>query len=113
MSHQWVGHKEVARREIKGTFKRYTYYCNGNKLYIYCRTQKTFLELFAYWCKWASNINTRINCPVEIASVKYNYTLEICEGDDISLEDIIMDRPEGSPFRCKSLIQSQQGEYIQ
>jgi hypothetical protein len=110
---QWVGHEEVARREVKGTFKRFTYYCNGIKLYIYCRDHGVFLQLFAFWCKWASNINTRINCPPEVASVKYNYTLETTEGVDISLEDIIMDRPEGSPFRVKCLIQTQYGEYIQ
>ena len=110
---QWVGHDEVARRDIKGTFKRFTYYCNGLKQYIYCRNHGIFLQLFAAWCKWASNINTRVNCPPEVASVKYNYTLESLDGEDISLEDIIMDRPEGSPFRVKCLIQSQHGEYIQ
>ena len=110
---QWVGHEEVARREIKGTFKRFTYYCNGTKLYIYCRNKEIFLRLFAHWCSWASVINSRVSGPPEVASVKYNYTLETIEGEDISLEDIIMDRPEGTAFRCKSLVYTQYGEYIQ
>jgi hypothetical protein len=110
---QWVGHEEVARREIKGTFKRFMYYCNGHKQYIYCRDQGVFLRLFAFWCSWAGTINNRVSGPPEVASVKYGYTLETIEGEDISLEDIIMDRPEGSPFRVKCLIQTQHGEYIQ
>lgn len=110
---QWVGHEEVSRREIKGTFQRFTYYCNGTKLYIYCRNQRVFLTLFANWCSWANTINTRINCPPEVTLVKYNYTVEDLEGVDISLEDIIMDRPEGTEYRPKVLILSQHGEYIQ
>jgi hypothetical protein len=110
---QWVGHEEVANREIKGTFKRFTYYCNGIKLYIYCRDQSVFLKLFADWCSWASTINTHVNCPPEVASVKYNYTLESLEGVDISLEDIVMDRPEGTEYRPKVLVLSHHGEYIQ
>jgi hypothetical protein len=110
---QWVGHEEVARREIKGTFKQFTYYCNGHKQYVYCHDHDVFLKLFANWCRQAGIFNTCTKCSPEVASVKYNYALDTTEGEDISLEDIIMDRPEGSPFRVKCFIQTQHGEYIQ
>jgi hypothetical protein len=96
---QWVGHQEVARGEIWGTWKRFTYFCNGHKLFIYCHNFKTFLALFASWCSWARGL--------------YNYTLTDPDGEDISTQDIIFDRPEGSPFRVKLLIQTTVGEYIQ
>lgn len=56
----WVGHKEVARRDIKGTWKRFTYFCSGLNIrprhwvecYIYCHDKATFLALFAGWCRW-------------------------------------------------------------
>jgi hypothetical protein len=87
----WVGHKEVARRDIKGTWKRFTYFCRGvnvhprhwTKCYIYCESSKTFITLFANWCRQAQDL--------------YIYTLMDPDGVDISLQDIIMDRPEVSP----------------
>jgi hypothetical protein len=97
--HVWVGHKEVARGDIFGPWKRFTYYCNGVKQYIYCRTQKVFLILFAHWCSWAKG--------------NYNYTLNDVDGVDISTEDIIMDNPDSKPFRVKSWVFTQHGEYIQ
>jgi hypothetical protein len=99
---QWVGHKEVARRDIKGKWKRFVYYLNGHMSYIYCHNRHTFINLFAGWCQWVSQWGG-----------KYVYTLQDVEGEDITLEDIIMDRPEGSPFRCKILIPTNVGEYIQ
>lgn len=102
MSLQWVGHQEVANREIWGTWKRFTYFCNGHKLFIYCRNKETFCKLFMGWCSWS-----------HVQGFAYDYTLNNPDGEDITLEDIIFDRPEGTPFRVKSLIQTQAGEYIQ
>lgn len=117
--HRWVGHEEIARKEIFGDWKRFTYYVNGLRQYVYCHNQKVFLSLFAQWCSWASVTNNRKkpeSLPIsdeEWNRIKYNYTLEDVEGVDISLEDIIMDNPDSKPFRVKSCIQTQYGEYIQ
>jgi len=114
-----VGHEEVARGDVFGDWKRFTYYVNGLRKYIYCRNQKAFLTLFAAWCSWASVANNRTK-PVDIPlsdeqwdKIKYNYSLETLEGIDISTEEIIMDNPDSRPHRCKSLVQTQHGEYIQ
>lgn len=115
----WVGHKEVARGDIFGNWKRFTYYVNGLRQYVYCRNQNVFLGLFADWCKWASIINTQLkpdNSPMsteEWEKIKYNYTFETIEGVDISTEDIIMDNPDSKPFRVKRHMLSHHGEYIQ
>lgn len=101
-NHCWVGHQEVARGEVFGDWKRFSYLCNGHVQYIYCRTQKVFLTLFNVWVQWA-----------KLMHGKYVYSLESIEGVDISTPDIIMDNPGSRPFRVKSLIQSQYGEYIQ
>jgi hypothetical protein len=105
---QWVGHTEVARREIKGTFKRFTYFCNNHKRFIYCRTPNTFLKLFQDWCEWATIHARRSPNPVT-----YIYIMGDYHGVDMYLEDIVMDRPAGTEYRPKFLIQSQYGEYIQ
>jgi hypothetical protein len=115
----WVGHKEVARGDIFGDWKRFTYYVNGLRQYIYCRNQKVFLTLFAAWCSWASSINSRkkpVDLPItdeQWDKIKYNYTLEDVEGVSISTPDVIMDNPDSKPFRVKSWIHTQHGEYIQ
>jgi hypothetical protein len=115
----WVGHKEVARGDIFGDWKRFTYYVNGLRQYIYCRNQKTFLTLFAAWCSWASSINKRpVPSNISISAeqwekIKYVYTLEDADGVDISTQDVIMDNPDSKPFRVKSWIHTQYGEYIQ
>jgi hypothetical protein len=49
MSAIFVGHEEIQMRQIKGNFKRFTYFCNGIKQYIYCEKKETFLNLFAHW----------------------------------------------------------------
>ena len=115
----WVGHKEVARGDIFGDWKRFTYYVNGLRQYIYCRNQKVFLTLFADWCSWAGFINNRPkpdNHPLtdeQWDKIKYNYTLEDAVGVSISTPDVIMDNPDSKPFRVKSWLQTQHGEYIQ
>lgn len=98
-THCWVGHEEVSHGDIFGDWKRFTYYCNGYRQYIYCRNQKVFLTLFAGWCSWARGA--------------YVYTLNDVDGVDITTQDIIMDNPDEKPFRVKSCIQTQYGEYIQ
>lgn len=115
----WVGHEEVARGDIFGEWKRFTYYVNGFRQYIYCRNQKVFLTLFAHWCSWAGIINNRKK-PEGLAisdeqweKIRYNYTFEDIEGVSISTPDIIMDNPDSRPFRVKSLVHTQYGEYIQ
>ena len=100
----WVDHKEVARGEIWGDWKRFKYYCNGHLVYIYCHSKKVFLELFAGWVAWASQ---------KWYKGMYSYTLESLDGEDIATEDIIFDRPEGTAFRVKCLIWATAGEYIQ
>lgn len=116
---QWVGHEEVARGDIFGDWKRFSYYINGHRQYVYCRNQKVFLALFAHWCSWASISNARkkpSDLPIsdeQWEKIKYSYTIDDVEGVDISTEDIIMDNPDSKPFRVKSLIYSQCGEYIQ
>ena len=118
-SHIWVGHKEVARGDIFGDWKRFTYYVNGLKQYIYCRNQKVFLTLFANWCSWASITNNRkkpADLPIndeQWDKIKYSYTLEDVEGVSISTPDVIMDNPDSKPFRVKSWVHTQHGEYIQ
>jgi len=115
----WVGHKEVAQGDIFGDWKRFTYYCNGFREYVYCRSQKVFLTLFAHWCSWASIANSRKkpdNLPIsdeQWERIKYSYTLEDVEGVDISTQDVIMDNPDSKPFRVKSWLHTQYGEYIQ
>jgi hypothetical protein len=115
----WVGHKEVARGDIFGDWKRFTYYVNGLRQYIYCRSQKVFLTLFAHWCSWASTANNRkkpADLPItdeQWEKIKYSYTLEDTEGVSISTPDVIMDNPDSTPFRCKSWVHTQYGEYIQ
>lgn len=115
----WVGHKEVARGDIFGDWKRFTYYCNGFREYVYCRSQKVFLTLFAHWCSWAGIANSRKkpdNLPIsdeQWERIKYSYTLEDVEGVDISTQDVIMDNPDSKPFRVKSWLHTQYGEYIQ
>jgi hypothetical protein len=118
-SSTWVGHKEAARGDIFGNWKRFTYYCNGHRLYIYCRNHGVFLTLFAHWCSWASTLNAR-KMPSDLAispeqweKIKYVYTLESLEGVDISTEDVIMDNPDSKPFRVKQWMWTQYGEYIQ
>jgi hypothetical protein len=97
---QWVGHEEVRKREIKGHWKRYTYFCNGIKCFIYCEKDETFLRLFANWCSWAQG--------------NYIYTFETLVGEYVPLEDIIMDEPDSKPFsHCKLLIHTQHGDCIQ
>ena len=118
-NHTWVGHKEVAQGDIFGDWKRFIYYVNGLRQYIYCRNQKVFLTLFAHWCSWASVTNSRkkpADLPIsdeQWNKIKYNYALEDIEGVSISTPDVIMDNPDSKPFRIKSLIQTQHGEYIQ
>lgn len=117
--HCWVGHKEVARGDIFGDWKRFTYYVNGLRQYIYCRNQKTFLTLFAYWCSWAGVINNRkkpSDLPIndeQWDKIKYAYTLEDVDGVSISTPEVIMDNPDSKPFRVKHWLQTQYGEYIQ
>lgn len=94
-AHCWVGHKEVANGDVWGNWKRFSYRCNGHRQHIYCRTQKVFFELFFAWQKWAS-----------IWAKNYNYTIE-------DYQEVIMDNPDSRPFRVKSWIWSQLGEYIQ
>jgi len=114
-----VGHKEVDHKDIFGDWKRFTYYVNGLRQYIYCRNQKVFLILFANWCSWASITNNRKR-PDKLSisdeqweKIKYSYALDTFEGVDISTRDIIMDNPDSKPFRIKSYIHTQYGEYIQ
>src|SRR5512136_418977 len=102
--HRWVGHEEVARKDIFGDWKRFTYYVNGQRQYVYCRNQKVFFELFAGWCRQASTMNNRLAISTEH---KYSYTLGDVNGVGISTEDIIMDNPDSKPFRVKSCIQTQ------
>lgn len=116
----WVGHKEVARKDVFGNWKRFSYYVNGHRQYIYCRTQKVFLTLFFNWCSWAKITNCRKkpdDLPIsdeQWEKIKYDYKLaDDLNGVDISSESIIMDNPDSKPFRVKSLIRSQYGEYIQ
>ena len=116
----WVGHEEVARGDIFGDWKRFTYYVNGLRQYIYCRNQKVFLKLFAVWCSWASSINNRSVVPSGISisaeqwlAIKYIYSLQDVDGVDISTQDIIMDNPDSRSFRVKSYLITQHGEYIQ
>ena len=116
----FVGHEEVAHGDVYGDWKRFTYYVNGLQQYIYCRNQKVFLTLFSDWCSWASGINSRTVVPSGISisaeqwlSIKYVYSLQDVEGVDISTPDIIMDNPDSKPFRVKSYVISQHGEYIQ
>jgi hypothetical protein len=118
-AHCWVGHEEVARGDIFGDWKRFTYYVNGHRQYIYCRNQKVFLTLFAHWCSWASIANARkkpSDLPIsdeQWEKIKYYYAIDDVEGVAISTEDIIMDNPDSKPIRVKSLIHTQCGEYIQ
>jgi hypothetical protein len=115
----WVGHEEVARGDIFGNWKRFTYYVNGHRQYIYCRNEKVFLKLFSGWCSSAGIMNNRpkpADLPIsteEWEKIKYNYTLETMEGVDISTDDIIMDNPDSKPFRVKRHILATAGEYIQ
>lgn len=115
----WVGHKEVARGDIFGDWKRFTYYVNGLRQYVYCRNEKAFLTLFAHWCRWAGITNVRKKPSGLLISnndwekIKYNYTLDSLEGVDISTQDIITDNPDSNPFRVKTWLMSQGIEYIQ
>ena len=112
-------HEEVARGDIFGDWKRFTYYVNGLRQYIYCRTQKVFITLFANWCRQASIMNNRKKpdgLPLsdeQWNKIKYVYTLENAEGVNISTEEVIMDNPDLKPFRVKSWVHTQYGEYIQ
>jgi len=114
----FVGHEEVSRGDVFGDWKRFSYYCNWNKLYIYCRNQAAFFRLFACWCSWANCLPSVVpsNCSISAEDwkkIKYVYTLGDVEGVSISSSDVIMDNPDSKPFRVKSYIQSQHGEYIQ
>lgn len=73
-----IGFKEVETRQVKGTFFRYTYYCNGNVCYVYCENMETFIALI---CKWNKDGGT-----------KYQYTFTSVEGHPISLQDIVRDQ---------------------
>ena len=115
----WVGHKEVARGDIFGDWKRFTYYVNGHRQYVYCRSEKAFLTLFAHWCSWAGIANNRSK-PTDLLisdddweKIKYCYTLDSLDGVDISTQDIIMDNPDAKSFRVKTWLMSQGIEYIQ
>ena len=116
----WVGHEEVARGDVFGNWKRFVYFVNGHRQYVYCRTKKVFLTLFEQWCNWASIANRRKkpeDLPISDErwnKIKYDYhTICADDGVDISTEGVIMDNPDSKPFRVKSLIQTQYGEYIQ
>jgi hypothetical protein len=116
----WVGHKEVARGDVFGNWKRFAYSVNGHRQYVYCRTKKVFFTLFEHWCDWASLANSRKKpegLPIsdeQWNKIKYEYHTNYADdGLDISTEDVIMDNPDSKPFRAKSLIQTQYGEYIQ
>jgi len=101
---QWVGHEEVARGDILPGWKRFKYFCNGHLQYVYCRTHEAFIALFEAWSRWSQQ-NGYVG--------RYVYTLDGSKGEDISLEDMIMDRPEGTEFRVKMYLVTHEGEYIQ
>jgi len=102
----WVGHEEVKNRKVRPHtgWKRYEYLCNDHLMYIYCLNKETFVSLFENWSKQAIS-NGYVG--------RYTYTLTGTEGKEMTLDDIIMDRPEGKDYRCKMYFFNQYGEYIQ
>jgi hypothetical protein len=102
----WVGHEEVKKRMVKPYigWKRFEYLCNGQLQYIYCLNKETFISLFEGWSR-LSMVDGYVG--------RYTYTLTGVEGKEMTLGEIIMDRPEGTEYRCKIYLFTQHGEYIQ
>lgn len=81
---QFVDTENIIKRNIKGTFERFTYYLEtgGRKvtLYVYCHSEKDFLKLLRLWNRMCVG-----QCNI------YSYS---CKGEhtSLSLEDISSDQ---------------------
>jgi len=96
-----VGSEEIRQREVKGTFRRFVYTCNGHPCFVYCHKQEDFWRLVAHWQRMSK------------AQTKNKYQYQILdlsnEGEAINLEDI----PAEQNFKVKCLLYAQGVEYIQ
>ena len=101
---KWVDINTI--HEFDSGWKRFQYEVNGHLHYIYCRTQNVFLKLFESW-KYTASLMYNLNSP------QYIFAIRDEDGVPISLEDIIMDSPDGTHHYPKMYIASQQGEFIQ
>lgn len=87
-----VGHKEINKGDIFGTYKKYTYISHskncpeGVKCYVYCTSDSAFEKLLFFWSKQAKSSFYK--------DIQYNYTLSLngYVGKDIALEDIPADQ---------------------
>lgn len=79
----FVDYQNIAKKEVFGTFRKYTYFCNNFPNYVYCHSERDFLKLIAYW-------NTK-------GGKTYNYTFKNLEGEEIQLKDI----PADNKFKIK------------
>lgn len=102
---RWVDHEAIRTCQIDEGWRRFKYYCNEHLQYIYAMDKETFIALFIEWSVW-SGWNGYVG--------RYSYNIADLEGEPISLKDMIMDRPEGTEYRCKMLLHTKDGrEYIQ
>jgi len=81
--------KAIETREIKGTFKKFYYFCNGYPCIVYCYNDDDFRKLFSHW-----QALTDRGCLSKL----YEYTLSTDLIREIlphpmSLEEIHGDRP--------------------
>lgn len=96
-----VGLREIQRRDVKGTFRRFTYTNNGHLCYVYCHLWTDFLRLVAWWKRLSKSQCFR-RYDFQVPDLSF-------EGDEIALEEI----PKDQNFKVKVLLYSQGVEYIQ
>lgn len=83
----FVGTEEIARREIKGDFTKFTYFCNGHPCTVYCYRSIDFLKLVNQWNKMGYN-------------GKYVYHYQ----DDLGVPIALTDIPADQNFKVKLLL---------
>lgn len=85
---EFVCTQEVQQRKIKGVFRKFAYFCNGHKCYVYCERSGDFLKLINTW-----NLQGRRG--------EYVYYYESDQGESITLVDI----PADQGFKVKLHLQ--------
>jgi len=75
----FVDSETIRAKKIFGTFKKYTYFCNGIPSYVYCTKPTDVLTLIGIWNRRGYN-------------GLYVYTVNDLEGENIALADIPFDQ---------------------
>jgi hypothetical protein len=91
-----VGTREIQRKEVFGTFRKYTYIGHSNKCpegtecYVYCESDHDFIRLLHFW-------DGQVKHGYQGMGYRYSLTIDGLKGQAIALKDI----PADNNFKVK------------